>query len=89
MVAHPLVDTFVMTSQDDEVAFQRELVGDMLIEAFTVRRGEDHLVVVALSLEGGDAAVDGFALHHHTGAAAIGIVIHTAPFVEGIVAQVM
>ena len=89
MIAHPLVDTLVMTCQYDEVAFQRELIGDMLVEALPVGRGEDHLVVVALGLQCRDTAVDGFTLHHHTGTAAIGIVIHAAPFVEGVVTQVV
>ena len=61
----------------------------MLIEAFTVGRSEDHFVIVAFGLEGSDATVYRFALHHHSGTAAVGIVIHAAPFVEGVVSQVM
>ena len=47
------------------------------------------IFVVALSFQRRDTTVDRFALHHHTGAAAIGVVIHTAPLVEGVVAQVV
>ena len=50
MVADALVDAFVVTCEDDEVALERELIGDVLVEAFAVGRGEDDLVVVAFSL---------------------------------------
>ena len=89
MVADTLVDALVMTCKDDEIALQREFVGDMLVEAFAVGRREDHLVVVALGFQGCDAAVNGLALHHHTGTSAIGVVVYAAPFVEGVVTQVV
>ena len=36
MVADTLVNPFIMTCEDDEVALQREFVSDMLVEAFTI-----------------------------------------------------
>ena len=89
MIAHALVDTFIMACEDDEVALERKFVGDVLVEAFAIGRGEDHFVVIALGLEGCDTAVDGLALHHHTGRAAIGVIINSAPFVEGVVTEVV
>ena len=61
----------------------------MLVELLAVGAGEDHLVVVAFSLQCGYTAVDGLALHHHSGKATIGIVIHAPPLVERVVAQVV
>ena len=89
VVAYALVYTFVVASQDDEVALHRQLVGDMLVEAFAVGRGEDDLVIVTLSLQCRYAAVDGFALHHHARTSAVGVVVHAAPLVEGVVTQVV
>ena len=89
MVAHSLVDALIVAGQDDEVALQRQLVGYMLVEAFAVRRGEDHFVVVALGLQGTDAAVYRLALHHHSCRTAVGIVVHPPPFVQRVVSQVV
>ena len=89
MVAHPLVNTFVMARKNDEVALQGEFVGHVLVETLAVGRGENHLVVVALSLQGADATVDRLALHDHSGRAAVRIVVHAAPLVERVVAQVV
>ena len=78
-----------MAAEDDEVALHRHLVGYLLVEGIAVGRNVDYVVVFALGLQGGDASVDGLALHHHAGTAAIGIVVHTSPFVCSIVAQVV
>ena len=89
MFADAIVDALVVSAEDDEILLQAHLVGDVLVEAFAIGRDVDHVIVVALGLQGRDAAVDGLALHHHTGKAAIGIVVHASPFVACIVAQVV
>ena len=89
MVAHTLVDAFVVTCKNNQIALHRQLVGDVLVEAFTIGRSENHFVVVALSLQRRDAAIDGLALHHHACATSVGIVVHTAPLVECVVSQIV
>ena len=61
----------------------------MLVELLAVGRGIYHLVVVTFCLQGADASVDGFTLHHHAGESPVGIVVHSAPLVESVVAQVV
>ena len=61
----------------------------MLVKLLAVGRCEDHLVIMALCLQGRDATVNGLTLHHHSGKSAIGIVVNTAPLVFGVVAQVV
>ena len=89
MIAHSLVDAFIVACEDNQIALQRELVGHVLVEALPIRRGEDDLVVVAFRLQGCDTAVDRLTLHHHTSAAAVWIVIYPAPLVKGVVTQVV
>ena len=89
MVADTLVNTFIMSTEDNHIPFQTEVVGDMLVKLFPVGRDIDHLVIVTLGLQSRDAAVDGLPLHDHTGGAAIGVVVDAPPFVEGIVTEVM
>ena len=84
-----VVDALVVATQYNKVAFQREVVGNVLVKLLAVGRGVYHFVVVALRLQGRDAAVDRLYLHHHTRKASIGIVVNTTPLVESIVAQVM
>ena len=61
----------------------------MLVEPLSIGRGEDDLVIGTLRLQCSDTTVDGLTLHHHTCAAAIGVVVDTAPLIEGVVTQVM
>ena len=89
MVTHTLVDTFVVSCQDDEVTLQRQFVSHVLVKALSVRRCEDDLVVVALRLQRRNAAVYRLTLHHHACRPAIGVVIHAAPLVKCVVAQVV
>ena len=89
MVAHTLVHAFIVAAEYDDVFLQGEVVSQVLVELLSVGRGEDNLVVVAFGLQRRDASVDGFYLHHHPGKTAIGIVVHAAPFVECVVAQVV
>ena len=89
VLANAVVDALVVSAEDDDVLHHRQLVGHMLVELLAVGRSEYHLVVVALSLQGRDAAVDGLALHHHSGKSAIGVVVHAAPLVERVVAQIV
>ena len=78
-----------MSAQDDEVFTKGERVGHRLVELFAVRCGENHFVVVPFRLQGRDAAVYRFALHHHARKAAERIVVHPAVLIRGIVAQVV
>ena len=61
----------------------------MLVKLLAVGGGKDYLVIFSLGLEGADAAVYGLYLHHHAGKTAVGIVVHAAPFVLGVVAQIV
>ena len=61
----------------------------MLVELLAIGRGEDDLVVLALGFQCGYAPVNRLALYHHAGEASVGIVVDPAPFVEGVVAEVV
>jgi len=61
----------------------------VLVKAFTVGGNIDHVVIIALVSQCGDATVDGFDLHHHAGKPAVGIIVYPAPLVVGVVAKVM
>ena len=89
MVAHALVDALVVAAEDYDVALHREVVSHVLVELFAVGRREYHLVVVALCLQLRYAAVYRLALHHHAGKTTVRIVVYAAPFVSGVVAQVV
>ena len=89
VLADAVVDTFIMSSKDDDVLAERQLVGHGLVKLLAIRRGEDNLVVVALGREGADTAVDRLTLHDHPGKTAKGIVIDATVLADSIVAQVM
>ena len=89
MLSDTMVDAFVVATKYYEVTLHRKVVGYMLIKLLTVRRSEYHLVVVALSLQCRDTAVDRLTLHHHASKATIRIVVYTLPFVESVVAKVV
>ena len=81
MIAHALVDSLVVTAEDDEVSTQRHFVGYLLVEGLAIRRYIDDVIVVTLCLQGSDASVYWFALHHHSGASSVWIVVHSFPFI--------
>ena len=84
-----MVNTLVMSAENDDVLLQRQVVGNMLVELFAVGRREYHLVVVALRFQCRDAAVDRLYLHHHSREAPVRVVIHASPFVKCIVSEVV
>ena len=89
MFADAMVDAFVVATQDDEVLFHRQVVCHVLVELFSVGRGEYHFVVVALSFQSRDAAVYRFTLHHHAGKSAVWIIVHSFPLVGRVVTQIV
>ena len=84
-----MVISFVVSAKDDDVFFERQGVGDFLVELLSIRGHEDDFVVVALGFERGDAAVNRFDFHDHTRLSAEGIVVDPAMLVERIVAEVV
>ena len=89
MVTHTLINAFVVSAKDDQVLLERELVSDLLVEAFAVRSGEDNLVVMPLGCQFGNESVDRFDLQNHSRTEAERIIIDLAMFVEGVVTQVV
>lgn len=61
----------------------------MLIKLFAVRRSEYNLVVFSFGFQCRYSPVYRLALHDHSGESTIWIVVHTFPFVRGIVAQIV
>ena len=59
VVAHALVDAFVVAAENDEVFLQTHVIGHFLVETLTVGRDVDDIIVVALGLQSTDATVDG------------------------------
>ena len=84
-----VVYALVVSTQDDNVFAQTQGVGHRLCELFSVGCGENNLVVVPFGSQFRDASVYRFALHHHTGKAAERVIVHSAPLVGGVVAQVV
>ena len=81
MVAHTLVNTLVVTAENDEVTLHRHFVGYLLVESFTIWRNVNLVFILALCLQCSNAAVYWFTLHHHAGTSAVWIVVHTLPFI--------
>ena len=89
VVPDPLVDALVVPTEDDDILLEGEAIGSRLIEQVAVGGGEDHLVVGALRPQRLDGALHRLYLHHHAGGTAEGVVIHAAPLIGGVVAQIM
>ena len=89
MVAHTLINALIVSTEYDDVAFEREVVGNVLVKLLAVGRSIDYLIVIALGLQCRNTAVDGFALHHHTCKSSVRIVVYTAPLVGRVVAQIV
>ena len=88
--ASPYSDWTLYGSGDIEIPAEYQNCDNVHVERLSVRCDEDDLVVVTLRREVADAAVDGFALHDHTGCASEGIVIDaTMAQVGGPVAQIV
>ena len=87
--ADAVVDAFVVAANDDDILLQAQVVRHRLVELLAVGGSEYHLVIMSLSLQRRDTRIQRLTLYHHTGLAAVGIVIDAAPFVGGIVAQIM
>ena len=51
MLSDAVVNAFVVSAKDDEIFFERQIVGHMLRKLLTIRTGEDNLVIVALSFQ--------------------------------------
>ena len=52
MISDALVYAFIVATENNDIAFQRQFVGYMLVELFTVRTGINHLIIVAFGFEG-------------------------------------
>ena len=78
-----------MSAEQDEIALHGEVVGNVLVKPFSVGRGENDLVIVALRFQGANTSVYGLYLHDHSSEASVRIVIHTPPLVCRIVAEVV
>ena len=89
MLANAVVYAFVMSAEYYDIFEKRETVGERLGEHFTVRRSENHLVIVALGFESRDRTVDRLDLHDHAGCAAERVVVDFAVAVGSVVAQVV
>ena len=84
-----MVDTLVMTAEDDDVAERRQTVGFVLVVGNAVGRGVDDFVVGAFALEFLDQLEDGFALHDHPRLAAERVVVGGLAAVVGVVVEVV
>ena len=57
MVAHTLVNTLVVTAEDDEVTLHRHFVGYLLVESFTIWRNINHVIILCGHYKGIDQRV--------------------------------
>ena len=89
VVSHALVNTFVVTAEDDDVLLERELISHLLVEAFAVGGSEDNLIVLPLGGKLADDAVDRLDLQHHSGTKTERIVIDLAMLVKGVVTEIV
>ena len=85
MFAYAIVNTFVMSADDDDVFFEAQFVGHRLVKLFSIGCGEDYLIVVALCFEGCDAGIQRLALYQHARCPSEGIVIDAPMLVGGVV----
>ena len=89
MLADAVVDSLVVSAEDDDVFERRESVCLVLVVAHAVGRGVDDLVVGAFVLELLDEFEDRLALHDHSGLAAERIVVGGLAAVVRIVVEIM
>ncbi len=89
MFADALVDAFVVSAQYHQVAFQRQSVGQWLVEAVAVRGHKDNFVVGSLRLQIFDSVGDRFGHHDHAGAAAKLVIVELFVFAQSKLPQVM
>src|SRR5438105_9016513 len=87
MLDHALVDTFVMTADDDEMRFWRKFGCELLIETTSAGRHQNDFRL--LSFELFDCSEDRLWFHDHPLPASERRVIDDAMFVGGPIAQVM
>ena len=80
-IARAIVDREGKTV-DDDIFFEGKAVSRFLVKAFSVRCGEDDLVVVAFRGKMGDEAINGFYLKHHTGTKTERVVVHLTMFIQ-------
>ena len=76
MVTQPLIDAFVMSTDNEQVAGNRELIDAGLFEGLTIGSQVDNFAVGTLSLQLFDGIEDGLDGHHHAGDTAKGFVIN-------------
>ena len=89
MLSHAVVNTFVVTAEDDDILAHREAVCLVLVMGDAIGRGVDNLVIVTLRLQLLHKLEDRLALHHHSCLATKGVVVGGLAIVVGVVVQIM
>ncbi len=86
MRAHPLVNAFIVAAEQRDARLRRQLARDGLRENAPGRVEQDDRAALVDGFDGGEERLR---LHHHAGAAAIGIVVHDMVAIGGGVARVV
>src|SRR5690606_35483933 len=89
MLPDPFVHSFVVSAENNEVSFQRQGIGHLLVKYFSVGSHIDHFIVSPLSLQCRQATKDWFHYQDHAGTASKSIVIDLSLFAGGIIPQIM
>lgn len=79
MLADPVVNPFVVATQDHQVFLAGEFIGHLLRKALPIGRGEDDLVVMPFRRKLRHQRKDRFDHHDHPGIPSETIVIHLTP----------
>ena len=89
VLADSVVNALVVAAKYDDVFQEREGIGHGLVEFFSVGRSKNDFVVGSFGFEGGDACIDGAALHHHAGKASERVVVDATVLVGGEIPKVV
>ena len=84
-----MVDSLVVSAEDDDVLLEGQLVGYALVEDVTVRGHVDDLVVMPFGLQFLYHPENRFDHHHHAGVAAVAVVVDVLPGADAVFAELV
>ena len=89
MLTDAVVDTFVVSAENDDVFLEAQFVGNALVEHFAVRRHVYYLVVFTFGTEFLYHLEHRLDHHDHACVSAVAVVIHVLAWPYSVLAQVM
>ena len=89
MFPYAVIDTFIMTAQNNEITRHRQTVSHRLVESLTVGSGKNHLIVIPLAFQLSDSPIHRLYLHDHTGLSPKWIVVDPPMFIQRVIPKIV